>query len=302
MAPILIDSRDVLKLGFVSVLVTALVFVAGFFMGHQQAEDFYQAGSEVRSLSLPEKAMLAENLLDSRVPETVEAGEDIDVDQPEVAMPTSLMRANTTSQDSKPDSVSKKSIPDESQAPPVASNIDNNHVSKKTASSADASIVSTFTSADLNKIKYSIQVGMYGRLANAENMMKLLQVQRYDAYVSDYTNKKNEVRYNVRFGYFVDKKSAIARLNKFKAEQKGDGYLVNFSADNIVNVARAIDLEQVVDVPAQKNKNEKVSTPVTTPHNTTEDKISQTELFQVDLSRADFFLEDTLSNVRMTTD
>ena len=145
---------------------------------------------------------------------------------------------------------------------------------------------------------------MYGRLANAENMMKRLQAQRYEAYVSDYTNKKNEVRYNVRFGYFVDKKSAIAGLNKFKEEQKGDGYLVNFSADNIVNVARATDIAPVVDVPVQKNKNknEKVSAPVITPGDSTTDKVSRTELFQVDLSRADFFLEDALSNVRMTAD
>jgi len=32
---------------------------------------------------------------------------------------------------------------------------------------------------------------MYGRLLNAENMMKMLQAQQYDAYVSDYSNKKN---------------------------------------------------------------------------------------------------------------
>ncbi len=301
MAPILIDGRDLLKLGFVSVLVIALVFVAGFFIGHQQAEAFYRAGSEVRPLPLPEKVMLAENLLDSRVPEIIEAGEDIDVDQPDAAVSASPVRLKTTAQHSKPDLASKKSIPGNAQAYPVVSN---NHINKKTAGSAETPTVRSFTSVDLNKIKYSIQVGMYGRLANAENMMKRLQAQRYEAYVSDYTNKKNEVRYNVRFGYFFDKKSAIAGLNKFKEEQKGDGYLVNFSADNIVNVARATDIAPVVDVPVQKNKNknEKVSAPVITPGDSTTDKVSRTELFQVDLSRADFFLEDALSNVRMTAD
>jgi len=63
MAPILIDGRDLLKLALASVLVIALVFASGFFMGHQRAAAFYQAGSEKQSLSLPEKTGLAENVL-----------------------------------------------------------------------------------------------------------------------------------------------------------------------------------------------------------------------------------------------
>ena len=43
----------------------------------------------------------------------------------------------------------------------------------------------------------------------------------------------------MRFGYFVDKKSALKALEKYKSSKKGDGYLVNFSAENIIDAADA---------------------------------------------------------------
>lgn len=279
MAPILIDSRDLLKLGSAFVLFTALVFAAGFFMGHQRAAEFYQAGSEMQSLSLPEKAMLAENILDAQVPEVVEAGEDIDVDQPETTV-----QLSETSQDSMPDSVSKKPATKSQNVSVVSSSKESSFANQASVAQTEISVVNRVPLDDLSKIKYSVQVGMYGRLLNAENMVKMLQAQQYDAYVSDYTNKKNEIRYNVRFGYFTDKKSAIARLKKFRAEQKSDGYLVKFSATNIVNVAGAID------VPVKKNQKDKVLVPPVPLEQ------RQNELLQTDLSQAEI-----LSNKDITT-
>ncbi len=279
MAPILIDSRDLLKLGSAFVLFTALVFAAGFFMGHQRAAEFYQAGSEMQSLSLPEKAMLAENILDAQVPEVVEAGEDIDVDQPETTV-----QLSETSQDSMPDSVSKKPATKSQNVSVVSGSKESSFANQASVAQTEISVVNRVPLDDLSKIKYSVQVGMYGRLLNAENMVKMLQAQQYDAYVSDYTNKKNEIRYNVRFGYFTDKKSAIARLKKFRAEQKSDGYLVKFSATNIVNVAGAID------VPVKKNQKDKVLVPPVPLEQ------RQNELLQTDLSQAEI-----LSNKDITT-
>jgi len=279
MAPILIDSRDLLKLGSAFVLFTALVFAAGFFMGHQRAAEFYQAGSEMQSLSLPEKAMLAENTLDAQVPEVVEAGEDIDVDQPETTG-----QLSETSQDSMPDSVSKKPATKSQNVSVVSSTKESSFANQASVAQTEVSVVNRVSLDDLSKIKYSVQVGMYGRLLNAENMVKMLQAQQYDAYVSDYTNKKNEIRYNVRFGYFTDKKSAIARLKKFRAEQKSDGYLVKFSATNIVNVAGAID------VPVKKNQKDKVLVPPVPLEQ------RENELLQTDLSQAEI-----LSNKDITT-
>lgn len=282
MAPLLIDSRDLLKLGSILVLVIVMVFAGGFFMGHQRAAAFYQAGSEMQSLSLPEKTLLAENVLESLRPEVIVAGEYIDVDQPET-----VALANEASQNSMSDLVSKKPASKLQSVPLASSAKENRQVNEKAVSRTEAFVVNSFTSGDLSKIKYSVQVGMYGRLLNAENMMKMLQAQQYDAYVSDYTNKKNEIRYNVRFGYFADKKSALARLKKFKADQQGDGYLVKFSATNIVNVADVVNIESAGDMSVQKNKVDKVRVPTITPLEAVEDKISQTDLSRTDLSQVE---------------
>ncbi len=288
MAPILIDGRDILKLGLVSVLVTILVFVAGFFIGHQRAATFYQAGSEIKSLSLPEQTAAMENIADLQIPSKIEAGENIDVDQPETVAQLDPLSKDSISQSVAPSPENKKvpviqkakqdknnsatkKTPTELRNSQTVNNKKNNSRTNKN----NSSVLSAFTSHVASEIKYSIQVGMYGRLVNAENMVNTLHGQQYDAYVTDYTNRKNEIRYNVRIGYFVDKKSAIATLNKFKAGQKGDGYLVKFSADNIVNLAGAADVKQTVDAPVHDNDAGKELTPAKLPVDIVEDKISQ---------------------------
>jgi len=302
MAPLLIDSRDLLKLGFTAVLGTTMVFAGGFFMGHQRAAAFYQAGSDIQPLSLPVQVAVTDNIADSQLPSIIEAGEDMDVDQPE-----NMTHANSTVNDSASGSVELSSSaraksyamvraavlqqPDHNETHPVnekqasvsvqatvvTGKNDNGGMVKNTLESKDASITATFTSADLNKIKYSVQVGMYGRLANAENMVTMLKSQRYDAYVSDYSNKNNKTRYNVRFGYFTDKKSAIAMLKKFKADQSGDGYLVKFSAKNIVNIAGATEIKQIADVPEVEHHIDKTSTPVVAPSDAVQE-VSQVDI------------------------
>jgi len=309
MAPLLIDSRDVLKLGVISILVMALIFFGGFLFGHQRATTFYQLSSDVQPLLLPEKRpeKLAEkqDIAGSKMPSIIEAGAEIDVDQPEAKIPEVKIQATNNSDNALAakvlaDTSENKEIPEppksaisaNSDVSKVEQKIESNetapHAEKQSAKvlnerdgssdSAGASVVTAFTSEELSEIKYSIQVGMYGRLVNAENMMKMLQAQQFDAYVTDYTNKKNEIRYNVRFGYFADKKFAIAALDKFKSSQNGDGYLVRFSAENIVKVADAADIEQAIDVPVQSIGTDKTLTPVTIPSAAVQDKISQVDI------------------------
>lgn len=318
MAPILIDSRDVLKLGFISMLVMILSFTGGFLFGHQRATVFYQTGSDIQSLSLPDQLFTREGIVDSQGPSIIEAGEEIDVDQPEIKMQATNSSSNvmaapvetsavvtvTTSENKEIPAIQKNTVTTITEVSKVEqltesnennlevkiqstksvknkddrSTKDNSSSANESISSAEASIITAFTSDELKKIKYSIQVGMYGRLMNAENMMKMLQAQQFDAYVTDYTNRKNEIRYNVRFGYFSDKKSAIASLDRFKTSQKGDGYLVKFSADNIVKVADATNIEQAVDAPAQAIDTGKDLTPVIAPSGTAQDKLSQADV------------------------
>lgn len=310
MAPLLIDSRDVLKLVFISALAVVFVFASGFFIGQQRAAVFYQAGSEIQSLALPVRVANADSVIDSQLPDKVVAGEEIDVDQPETIISENILKGNLQtsvellenkkvpelykSDDKKTAEIKaeqqkvveqkEESFADEnkdsglvnSQQETVIS--ESNKSVKQYGSSSDALIVTTFTSDELSKIKYSIQVGVYGRLVNAENMMKMLQTQKYDAYITDYTNKKNEIRYNVRYGYFANKNSAITSLDKFKSDKKGDGYLVRFSAKNIVNIADAAVINQPVNVPVHNEESGNEVAPVATPPDITQDKISQADV------------------------
>ncbi len=272
MAPILIDSRDLIKFGFISVLTAMAVFSVGFLSGHEQAASFYLEGSVQEPLSLPEKISTIESDLGQKIPAVIDAGEEIDVDQPQSKAYSSLAsNIKTAAIDSAlavenefggEALVTDKNINAEIENVQKMSNeagitvTSEENISKSTAgndsinAAADlnyqAVVANSFTEDELSKIKYSIQVGMYGRLINAENMMELLQEQQLNAYVSDYTNNKKEVRYNVRFGYFVDKKAALSALREYKRSQNGDGYLVKFSVENITNLARAINTEQPV--------------------------------------------------------
>ena len=329
MTPILIDNRGLIKLGLISVLTTAIVFVAGFLGGYQQAVTFYSAGSKIETLVLPTQAALLDSDVEPQLPDTIVAGAEIDVDQPQVESKTSVKISAVESKTSNPLNKEKVNKTNEASASNKLAalgqtgeqtgkssnkvnsddkNIINNgdpltikksSVKDKLASNdfqnesgesvatkePDFMVLAALSSAELNSIKYSIQVGMYGRLTNAENMVRLLRAQQLDAYVSDYTNKKNESRYNVRFGYFIDKKSALSALKKYKNKQKGAGYLVKFSVKNMTRLADAKNIKQVITT-EQTKKN---SPPETMPS-----EAMSTETDQGDVSQAD---AASLSNV-----
>ena len=97
--------------------------------------------------------------------------------------------------------------------------------------------------------------------------------------ITDYRNKKDEVRYNVRFGYFSDRKSAIKRLKKFKSDQVGDGYLVTFSADNIVNLADITAITKPVVLPAAEESANDINKPGEASIKSEANNISQNEIF-----------------------
>jgi len=293
MAPILIDNRGLIKLGLISVITTVIVFAAGFLSGYQQATTFFAAGSEVEILALPVPAVLLDTDVEPQLPDTIVAGADIDVDQPEgeskartknsaaelmVFTSSNNEKVNKTKEEptsNKPASTGHASIKESIKKETLTSNSFQNESGDTAATKKpDFIVVASLTSTELNNIKYSVQVGTFGRLVNAENMMRMLRAQHLDSYVSDYTSKNNEIRYNVRFGYFVDKKSAKTALKNYINKQKGDGYLVNFSFENITKLADAVDIKQSTTT----EDTEKKRSPASAPLEATVDKVSQTEV------------------------
>lgn len=101
--------------------------------------------------------------------------------------------------------------------------------------------------AEMAKARYTIQVGMYGNIINADNMVSLLQAQNMQAYLSEYYNRKNELRYNVRFGFFANKREALAALEQYKSEHNGDGYLLRFSAESLARLTAERESAEVME-------------------------------------------------------
>ena len=280
MSPILLDNRGILKLGVTAATVVVLVFSSGFLFGYHQANEQNVRSTASEPLVLPVKnAQLAIDV-QQQVPEVVDAGKVIDVDQPEPAKAstTKTLLPTKTSKTQEIDSSIKK-ISGEVK-PSIAAGDKNEITLNDAANSAPVSI----SGEVLANAKYSIQVGMYGRLANAEIMAEKLRLQNLRAYVTDYLNKKNEVRFNVKFGYFPNKKIANTALQEYINIQSGDGYLVNFTVDYLTHTEAAsstVELDKKLksgsDDSLKKNKDNDTNAVTTTSEILTEAQLQNSE-------------------------
>jgi cell division septation protein DedD len=85
-----------------------------------------------------------------------------------------------------------------------------------------AEIIDTANAEDA---RYTIQVGVFADAENALRKKSELESQKLTAYINEYTNKRDALRFNVRFGYFKDKSSALAALTSFEHSLSGSGYV-----------------------------------------------------------------------------
>jgi len=247
MAPILIDKPGLVKLGLISVLTLVIFFAVGFFSGYQQATKVYTDRSAAEVLVLPEQTAAQENDVLPQQPDDIAAGAEIDVDQPQSKASNAVNTAAIVNKIHKP---AKQGMKGNKKQPTDNKKPGNNRVVSVSDYSVKVGVpavktqpvdfvnISALPPEDIKKIKYSVQVGTFGRLDNAEKMVATLHEKQLDAYASEYTNKQNLIKYNVRFGYFTDKQSARRALKEFKNKQKSDGYLVNFSIKRIVGLAK----------------------------------------------------------------
>jgi cell division septation protein DedD len=236
MAPLLIDTNGILKLGVATAIVAVVIFVGGFYLGYQQADTHNIALSNNHSLSVSKKVI---SDVETRRSEKIEESDVVAVNQTEPV--NKLVKELVIKTPDKTAPIKREEI----QAP----------VSKKQQSSKEAPSDAPSKSQKANveltaddimaKKKYSIQVGFYGRLDNAKKRVDELKQENLNAYVSDYVNKNNEVRFNVRFGYFVDRSSANKALKAFNKNHKSDGYLVNYAGDKLTHSKEKSDSSEV---------------------------------------------------------
>lgn len=251
MTPVLIDTRVWIKFGFIAVFFAAIIFTAGFLLGYQDATAYYGTNNKMVPLSLPKEVVTASASMEHVAPEVISEGEDIDVDRADVVTMATAVDNVAELTDSDPDkSVTNQPTTDisvfaEKETPTFLTM--NKGVAWKSGTELKTPNGISFTPENIDEIKYSIQAGVYGRLSNAENVMKQLKTEKFDAYVTEYLNKNNKTRYNVRLGYFVDKKSALPTLSHFRKEKNSEAYLIEFSVDAMIDlvydevVAAAVD-------------------------------------------------------------
>lgn len=242
MSPVLLDHSRQKKLVFSMALALVVVFLSGYVVGFKKAEVKLASFINTVVLDLPGIAAEFSADMEPQPPVQTEPGESIDVDsadQPGIVATSELVNVAlvTESEGSeKPSQVMLKKPELELLAEVVMSEEMPAVITEVVRPLAiggplesDPGQVSEWLIQDTateETAAYSIQVGMYGQLENAERKVEELVATDLSVYLADYLNRKNEIRYNVRFGYFADRSSAKRALATFEKELMGSGYIV----------------------------------------------------------------------------
>jgi cell division septation protein DedD len=259
MTPVLLDQKSIFKTGISIILVMAVVFVSGYYAGYQKAEsgkgvDF----NKPMVLALPKPAHAEVAQFEPFIPEAQLPGADIDVDSPDtvadgvdieyhadaqvnqaetqiaavIDQTTNAIEApvRVDNQAGKKEQqlqlASLTTVIDQGRAVEegqVISNTENIQQSTDSGEPRRAAVISNSASAE--DARYTIQVGVFSDEANAMRKKTELESWYLTAYINPYKNKRGQPRFNVRFGYFKDKSSAVAALTRFEQDMSGSGYV-----------------------------------------------------------------------------
>lgn len=265
MTPILLDQASIFRAGVAVSFTMLVVFSSGYYIGHQKADSGKGMElDKTIALALPGPAHADTAEYGPQVPQAQIPGAYIDVDSPDetTAVINSRQQAvtqahtgadvenvinETTSTIETPAVSEVKAVQDHQQlhlaslavTPDVFKTANDTDVIHKTDDQTintgdnqqlsgglepgdQAQIIDTATAEDA---RYTIQVGAFADSQNAIRRMSELESQNLSAYTDGYTNKRNQLRFNVRFGYFRDKSSALAALNSFEQSMSGSGYI-----------------------------------------------------------------------------
>lgn len=244
MSPVLLDHRSLKKLGFSMALALVVVFLSGYVVGFKKAEVKLAVRIETLSIEVPAPVAGTFADMEAQPPMLVEPGEMIDVDSADDEQMVSVKGVINAAQVSQNELIKKPSQAEMKKIKSVAAEeTEQKSVEEKqmltTAASHPLPIGGPAESDPGQEVEqliqdtateesaaYSIQVGMYGQLENAERKVEQLIATDLSAYLTDYMNKKNEIRYNVRFGYFANRSSARVALATYVKELSGSGYII----------------------------------------------------------------------------
>ena len=265
MTPILLDQTSIFRAGMAVSVSMLVVFFSGYYIGHQKADPGKGMElNKTIALALPGPALADTAEYQPHIPQQQIPGAYIDVDSPDettaginsrqqavtktdgAGADVEMVINETTSTIETPAVSDVRAVQDNQQlhlaslgiTADVSSKGDTDvinkpdeqakntggdqHISGNIESGSYTEIIDTANAEDA---RYTIQVGAFADSQNAIRRMSELESMNLSAYTDGYTNKHNELRFNVRFGYFRDKSSALAALNSFEQNMTGSGYI-----------------------------------------------------------------------------
>ena len=240
MAPLLLDRRSLIKSGFYLLLLLTIVFFGGYYSGYTRGYGYAESLLQQKELPavalvLPEPVNVDTSVFEPQPPAAIEPGADIDVDRADATIAQVISPEPSVTEVDKPSYGIRK----ESPGPPVQLAslgvtpgivMDAVVTTQPPQQRAGQVFVSPLASnASVTDAQYSIQVGMYGSVDNAEVLLNTLNASSLDAYIDEFSNAGGEPRYNVRFGFYRDRASAKAALHAYRSKLAGDGYVVRVS-------------------------------------------------------------------------
>jgi cell division septation protein DedD len=262
MTPLLLDQRSIFKAGIAVSLGMLAVFSTGYYLGLQNAGFSGSIGlNRTIALALPKPAHADTNESEAELLEVQPAGAIIDVDSSAADVTAqktadALKVENAIQHTKGPGSIVTA---DEEPTPQLETRLQlaslaipaqvlNNanettsklhdarpvdladvQPSKALADDARQSLITDTATAE--DARYTIQVGVFADSDNAVRRVEELEALNLSAYTQGYANKRNQLRFNVRFGYFRDKADAVAALNHFERELSGSGYVTRIRRD-----------------------------------------------------------------------
>jgi cell division protein FtsN len=258
MAPVLLDQQSIFKAGIAITLAMCMVYFIGYSMGFNKAG----AGRNMEfnksvALALPKPAHADTAEYEPYTPRQLLPGASIDVDSPDPAAAENEGNVRPASRDSnvggnvesvielattriEPTAGNDSPAPHENHQLQLASTgitpvfsyeAGSEAVVIKQADDSNSTVVGADTeqfvldTSTAEEALYTIQVGVFADSENALRRKSELESQRLNAYISEYKNRRDELRFNVRFGYFNNRSSAIAALESFQHNMSGDGYV-----------------------------------------------------------------------------
>lgn len=229
MAPLLLDQRRLIKTGLCLCLLIAVVFLSGYYSGYSKGYGVAESRTVKNvlipvALALPEPNYADSGTFEPQPPAVIEPGADIDVDAPDAGLVKESIAAVTDVEHSNGSAETSAAVQASEPAGPIVQ-VASLAVTPDVIAGVTG-VSPLVSNASLAEALYSIQVGMFGNIRNAEIRLESLNLSGLDAYIDEFTNAANKARFNVRFGFYRDRASARVALRAYRVQFAGEGYLV----------------------------------------------------------------------------